>query len=324
MRKLVVSGTGFLADGKHFPFTGVSFFNAIFNPAFNRGPEQRRRWMQRFLRHGINVLRVWAQWDARHAFVDMGPDATLYERDGGLRQAHVERLRGLVADADRLGMVVELALFSQESKASGLALGGAAADRAVKNMAKELRPHRNLVFQIWNECSDRVLDHVKSVKAVDPERLVTNSPGFAGVLGDSAQNRALDFLTPHTTRAHRHWQIAPREIAGLIAAYNKPVVDDEPARNGTPEFGGPGEPTDPLDHILHMYGVWMAGGHVVSHHDMFQTGYGTPSIPPNGIPDPQFSPYHRRVFRFLAMRERYSPSAENDSCLPEPFWGQER
>ena len=43
------------------------------------------------------------------------------------------------------------------------------------------------------------------------------------------------------------------------------------------------------------------------HHDMFQTGYGTPAVPPSGIPDPEFSPYHKQVFEFLKLRERYEP-----------------
>lgn len=45
------------------------------------------------------------------------------------------------------------------------------------------------------------------------------------------------------------------------------------------------------------------GGHITYHHDMFQTGYGTPAVPPNGIPDPEFSPYHRAVFEFIAQRD---------------------
>jgi hypothetical protein len=45
----------------------------------------------------------------------------------------------------------------------------------------------------------------------------------------------------------------------------------------------------------------------VYHHDMFQTGYGTPACPPHGIPAPDFSPYHRVVFEFLAQGDRYQP-----------------
>ena len=58
------------------------------------------------------------------------------------------------------------------------------------------------------------------------------------------------------------------------------------------------------------------GGYITYHHDMFQTGYGTPSIPPSGIPDPEFSPYHRAVLEFIAHRERYQGSG----CV-EPVTG---
>jgi hypothetical protein len=83
------------------------------------------------------------------------------------------------------------------------------------------------------------------------------------------------------------------------------VVDDEPARNGTSQFGGPRGETSPYDHILQIQRVWDAGGHVTYHHDMFQTGAGSPAVPPSGIPDPEFNSYHRTVLEFLAFRERY-------------------
>jgi hypothetical protein len=149
---------------------------------------------------------------------------------------------------------------------------------------------------------------VKIIKQADPGRLVTSSPGFAGVLTAAAEETALmDYLTPHTSRqgAGKPWEIGPAEIGYLLARYRKPVVDDEPARNGTAQFGGPREPTSPYDHILQIAAVWRAGGHLTYHHDMFQMGAGHPSVPPSGIPDPEFSPYHRAVFEFLKLRARY-------------------
>jgi len=74
---------------------------------------------------------------------------------------------------------------------------------------------------------------------------------------------------------------------------------------GTPKFGGPKHPTSPFDHILHIYNVWKVGGYIVYHHDMFQTGYVSEAIPPNGIPAPGFSEYHDQIFQFLGKRERY-------------------
>ena len=75
--ELTVAGTRFVRDGEHFPFTGISFFNAIYNPTFNRSSEERRRWLEKFRRYGISVLRVWAQWDSKRGFVDTSPESTL-------------------------------------------------------------------------------------------------------------------------------------------------------------------------------------------------------------------------------------------------------
>jgi len=319
---LSVSGTAFLLDGKPFPFTGLSFFNAVYNPAFNESAEERRRWMTKFQLYGINVLRLWCQWDSKRGFVDTGPDCTLYEVDGRLRQEPFGRLLEICTAADELGMVVELALFSQESWHDGIKLAPEVADRAVAEVTRALMPHRNLALQVWNEFSDRAVEHVKTIKSLDPERIVTNSSGFAGVLlappTRGELEHALDYLSPHTTRGHGesaapHWEVAPLEIAYMLARFRKPVVDDEPARNGTAKFGGPTGAVSPYDQILQIYQVWKAGGYIVYHHDMFQTGYGTPAIPPSGIPDPEFNPHHRQVLEFIAQRERYQR-------LPQPLF----
>lgn len=309
--ELGVSGTRFTLAGRPFPFTGVSFFNAIYNPNFNQDSATRREWLGKFRAHGINVLRIWCQWDNARGFVDASPTATLYHQDGSLRSEHLATLKAILADADGEGFVIELCLFSQESFREGIFLEPGAQDRAVAALTRELKPWRNLALQIWNEKSHRTLDMLRVIKAEDPQRLVTSSPGFAGVLGSDEENAALDFLTPHTSRQNRGrpWEIAPREIGGLLEKFNKPVVDDEPARNGTPQFGGPREATSPFDHILQIHAVRQLGAYTVYHHDMFQTGYGTDACPPSGIPEPQFSPYHRVVFEFLAQRERYWPQA---------------
>ncbi|AQG77976.1 hypothetical protein [Spirosoma montaniterrae] len=309
---LTIQGTNFYRDGRPFPFTGVSFFNAIYNPTFNKSSADRKQWLAKFQKYGINVLRIWCQWDNKSKFVDSDLTTTLYRPDGSLQPQHLATLKAILTDADQMGMVVELALFSQESYYSNIRLDSLAANRAVSTVTRELLPHRNLTIQIWNELSERVIDHYKTVKAIDPSRLVTNSPGISGILGDRKQNETLDYLSPHTSRQYsgRHWEVAPTEITYLLKRYKKPVVDDEPARNGTPAHGGPKNGSDPHDHILQIGAVWQAGGYVIYHHDMFQTGYGSSAVPPSGIPDPEFNPYHRTVFSFLALRDRYMPAVK--------------
>jgi len=308
--EITISGTSFLMDGQPFPYTGINFFNAIYNPAFNRSTEERRKWMQKFRRYGINVFRIWGQWDTQRGFIDTCQECTLYFPDGRLRQNNVERLKDILRDADQEEMVLALTLFSQESWHENKRLGRDEADRAVSALTRELMPYRNLTFQIWSEFDERTLDHLKTIKTVDPKRLATSAPArpLEALTGEFA---ALDYLTPHTSRqrAGSHWEIAPLEIGYLLARYRKPAVDDSPARNGTPKFGGPAEQTYPFDQIIQIYKIWQLGGYVHYHHDMFQTGYGTPPVPPSGIPDPEFSPYHRLVLEFMAQRDRYRPPA---------------
>jgi len=308
--ELTIAGTRFQLDGKPFPYTGVSFFNALYNTNFNASSGGRVAWLKKFQGYGINVLRVWGQWDNARGFVDASPESTLYRADGSLRTNHLATLRGLLSDCDAQGVVVQFVLFAQESWRENIRLSPEAERKAVEALASELMPFRNVTFQIWNEHDDeRVILLVKLIKSLDPKRLVTNSSGYAGDLGKEEENMVLDYLTPHTSRqskSHRHWETAAREIESLLKKFNKPVVDDEPARNGTSNFGGPREQTFPSDHILAIYNVWRAGGYSTYHHDMFQTGYGTPAVPPSGIPDPEFSPYHRTVFEFLKRRERYN------------------
>jgi hypothetical protein len=303
---LEVKGLGFTLDGQPFFYTGVSFFNAIYNPTFNESDQSRKLWLNKLKSSGINVVRIWGQWDNKRGFVDSCPGCSLYEKDGRLRSQYLNTLKKIVQTADELQMVVLFVLFANESWEENIRLSDEASDKAVKTLADELRQYRNLVFQIWNEFDHRTVDYLKIIRASDATRLVTNSPGWGGMLGNIVENSELDFLSPHTTRIEtRQWEISPKEIAYLIEKYQKPVVDDEPARRGTPKFGGPKNSTSPYDHVLRIYNVWKAGGHVIYHHDMFQLGYGDASIPPNGIPDPEFSPYHKVVFDFLANKDRY-------------------
>ena len=303
--KLQIKGTRFQMNGEPFEYTGVSFFNAIFNDEFNKNSQERKAWMQKFLDSGINVLRVWCQWDNIRGFIDAGEGKTIFNEDGTIKSEQLNTIKAILQDADEKGMVILLVFFSRESWNENLRLSDQASDIGVRILAKELQPYGNLVFQIWNEFDYRTVEYYKIIKEVYSQRIVTNSPGYAGVLGSVNENVTLDFLSPHTSRkTDRHWEIAPKEIAYLLEKYKKPVVDDEPARKGTPKFGGPKSENFPMDHILRIYNVWKAGGYVIYHHDMFQTGYGSDAIPPSGIPVPGFSEYHDEVFDFLKSKKR--------------------
>ena len=301
-----IEGTTFTLNARPFDFTGVSFFNAVYNPTFNSSPDERLKWLAKFKEYGINVLRIWGQWDNKRGFVNTCSTCTLYNPEGSLRTEHLKNLTEIIKAADEMGMVILFVLFQRESWNDKIILEDKASDEAVALVTKELQPYRNVIFQVWNEHDYRTVDYYKIIKKIDKNRIVTNSPGYAGVLGSSEENAALDYLSPHTTRKEdEHWEIAPKEISLLLAKFNKPVVDDEPARKGTPQFGGPKTPTLPLDHILHLYNVKKAGGYFIYHHDMFQTAKEGNAIPPTGIPDPEYSPYHKQVFEYIGKQRRF-------------------
>jgi hypothetical protein len=197
--------------------------------------------MRKFQKYGINVLRIFSQWDQKNPWVDVCPDCTLFQRDGTLREKSMARLKEILADADALGMVVELEVFQHQSWREGN-LGATdearakAAERALPLLTRELLPYRNLTFQLYGEMTFKTPEYTKLVKASDPKRLVTNSPGGSGVLGTRQENEALDYLTPHTTRqtGGRHWEIAPREFDYLLSRYRNLGDGDRIARA---EFG---------------------------------------------------------------------------------------
>ena len=307
-RVLSTQGTRLWLDDRPFLWQGLSFFNSLYNPAFNRSGEARLRWLRKFLDNGVNALRIWCQWDFAppRSFVDVSPDHTMYTPDGFVRDRPMSRLLDLIEAANELGMVIEVTLFSHEKQPN---LPAVALERAARLMALRLRPHRNLVMQVWNEDSTEVARCYRAIKAVDPARVVTNSPGVSNVLGDAEQNAMLDLLTPHTVRrqAERFWEEAPKQIAQLMDTYGKPVIDDEPARTGIRQFGGIPE-SQPAQHIAQTAAVRQAGGYHTYHHDMFQCDYDHPATPPNGIPDPDFSPFHREVFDYLREHKAWTVS----------------
>jgi hypothetical protein len=296
-----VDGTKLTLDGQPFPLTGLSFFNALYNPTFNRTAEERRRWLRVFQEYGINTLRVWCQWDYQppRTFVDVGPENSMYTDAGEVRESQLERLTALIGEADSLGMVLEVTLFSHEKQPN---LPPEVLERGARAVAERLEPYRNIIVQLWNEDSTEWRRLFDAVRGVDATRLITSSPGFANVLGDEEQNSAYDLLTPHTVRrgsAAPFWEVAPTQIAGLIERFAKPVVDDEPARNGPVQFGGIEGGTRPEWHVEQIKRVRAVGGYPIYHHDMFQYGYGAEWTPPSGIPEPEWSPFHRVVFDYL-------------------------
>jgi hypothetical protein len=259
---LGIDGTRLTLDGRPFLLTGVSFFNALYNPTFNASSAARERWLRTFREWGVNTLRVWCQWDFAppRNFIDTAPDHSLYADDGTLRERHVATLLELCAAADALGMALEATLFSHEKQPQ---LPEDVLERGARAAVERLASHRNVIVQLWNEDSTAWERLFRAVKETDAARLVTSSPGVANVLGSDEHNAAMDLLTPHTVRRSAErpfWEVAPEQVKGLIDRFRKPVIDDEPARSGPTQFGGIEGGTQPEWHIRAIEGTRAVGG----------------------------------------------------------------
>jgi len=307
---LGIDGTRLTLDGKPFFLQGLAFFNALYNPNFNRSAGDRLQWLRKFKANGINCLRLWCEWNfpAKWSiFVDVAPEHTMFAGDGSIRAESFQNLAALLQAADSLNMVVEVSMFTFKEKEEYM-LPIPVLERGSRELTERLLPYGNLILQIWSEHNLEWKRLFEIIKGADPDRIVTSAPGFImgkthpfEHLGDEETNTTLDVLTPHTVRteAFPFWYLAPAQVKYLLDTYKKPVIDDSPARHGTILYGGIPGGTQPEQHIEHIRQDRAFGGYHNYQHGMMQLGYGNELTPPSGIPDPDFSPFHRKVFDYL-------------------------
>ncbi len=193
---LSVRESEFLLDGKPSFLLGISYYGGA-----GASEEFVRSDLEALVQHGFNWIRVWATWTAYEN------DISAVDRTGGAREPYLSKLKSLVAEADRRGMVVDVTL------SRGEALPDQAAHlRAVETLARALKPWRNVYIDLANERNIRDARFVSfeelgalrdKVKKIDAGRLVTASQG--GDISREDLRRYLkqarvDFITPHRPR----------------------------------------------------------------------------------------------------------------------------
>jgi hypothetical protein len=129
---LGVQGTRFTLDGKPTFLLGISYYGAL-----GASEEFVRRDLDDLEHHGFNWLRVWATWAA------FDRDVSAVDADGGPREPFLDRLRWLVAECDRRGMVVDVTLTRGDRAAGGALPSFEAHRRAVETVVGALEGHRN-------------------------------------------------------------------------------------------------------------------------------------------------------------------------------------
>jgi predicted amidohydrolase len=237
--KLGISGTQFTLDGTPAFLYGISYYGAL------GAPEASIRHDLADLReHSLNWIRVWAAWGA------FGHDVSAMDGKGNPREPFLTKLKWLLAECDRAGVVVDVTLSRGNGVTGAACLQTLDAHRhAVETLTTTLRQYRNWYLDLANERNVRDQRFVSfeelrqlrdAVKRLDPRRLVTASASDDIPRNDLREyllTAQVDFVCPHRPRNREspvQTEAKSREYLAWMKDFGRvvPVHYQEPFRRG--------------------------------------------------------------------------------------------
>jgi hypothetical protein len=243
---VTIEGTHFVVNGKPCFLLGISYYGGL-----GASEDAIRKDLDDAQRYGFNWLRLWATW------AGFGMDVSAVGTDGEPREPFLDKLKWLVTECDRRGLVVDITLNrgkgSRSSPAGGWVPDLASHQRAVETLVTALKPHGNWYLDLANEHDVRdarfasaaeLKDLHDLVRRLDPGRLVTASFGGHDLdeqeLRESLFTIGLDFLAPHrprTAESPRQTEAQTRAALNVMdrLGHLAPVHYQEPFRRG---YGG--------------------------------------------------------------------------------------
>ena len=237
---LGVQGTRFTLDGAPRFLLGISYYAGQGAPDEILRPD-----LDEIRRCGFNWIRVWATWAA------FGNDVAAVDPEGRPREPYLGRLKHLVAECGRRGLVVDVTLSRGNGVTGPPRLQSLETHRrAVETVVTRLRPHPNWYLDLANERNlrdrrsvgyDELRDLRTLVRQRDPASLVTASHASHDLTRDDVRaylhTAGADFLAPHRPRhAESPGQTADRsrEILAWTRELGRevPLHYQEPFRRG--------------------------------------------------------------------------------------------
>ncbi len=195
-------GRYFTLDGSETFLNGISYYGAqtISTPAFVTQD------LDDMVACGFNWIRVWAYWTAIN-----GEDVSVLTHDGYVRSTYMNRLKTLITECNNRGMMVDVSLNRDGAGTWVGARTQAEHLNAVRTLATELLPYRNVYIDVANERDvqdgrfvslSECGQLIDAIKVIDPARLCTASskPGSQGDLAEHRNVAHMDFITPHLCR----------------------------------------------------------------------------------------------------------------------------
>ena len=237
--ELGLKNTKFTINAKPTFLLGISFYGALGAPK-----DFILKDLDDMQKYGFNWLRLWATWGA------FDNEVSAVNTQGNPREPYLTRLKWLLEECDRRGIIVDVTLSRGNGVTGPVRLQSPEAlRRAAKTIVTALKPYRNWYLDMGNERNIRDKRFVsvqelaelrKFIKGLDSHRLVTASfvrdidkDELRGILLDAR----VDFLANHRPRHAKS--------AGQTAAQTKkyfelmkelgrtvPVHYQEPFRRG--------------------------------------------------------------------------------------------
>lgn len=229
----------FTIDGRKTFLLGISYYGGLGAP-----DATLRRDLGTMKRHGINWIRVWATWSYR------GGDVSALDAEGLPREPYMGRLKHLVAECDRLGLIVDVTLSRGRSAMGGSIPGMAAHQTAVRSVVGALAGYSNWYLDLANERDVRDMRFVSTeeirelrelARSLSPGLLVTASFGGHDLdeqyVHEALVEARLDFVAPHRPRQAGSPAQTEQQTRRCIAAMERighvaPVHYQEPFRRG--------------------------------------------------------------------------------------------
>lgn len=200
--ELGTDGRQLTINGKPTFLVGISYYGALGAPK-----DFIQRDLDDMQKYGFNWFRVWATWGA------FDNEISAVDREGRPREPYLAKLRWLVAECDRRGIIVDVTLSRGNGVTGSVRLQSTETlRRAAKTLVASLKPYRNWYLDMGNERNIRDKRFVsveelaelrKFIKRLDPNRLVTAS-FVRDIKTDELKQILLDvrvdFLAPHRPR----------------------------------------------------------------------------------------------------------------------------
>jgi hypothetical protein len=220
-QRLSIQGDRFAVDGEPRFLVFMSMFGLMGAP--NMAADLRT-----IKSHGFDGFRIWPN-------LDTGPQ--IFNSDGTVRAAALERLRSILDVARRERLVVDVTFTFEHTPG----LTPARARQGIVAVTDALRSYDNLLFDIQNERNVRdrrymseadVRSILEGIRSADPARITTasNSPADGpAYAADFTARVGLDVTAYHEPRTMEwHTLSTTQEVVLALRSKGRPVYLQEP------------------------------------------------------------------------------------------------